>query len=194
MAPRGKLPVCLPEIAALVIEGTKVMSVCRSFCFPGAGVELQQLERELPSLLQSLPPEGALVRVHVAGVCHSDLHLYNGFYRTGKGPDQVHRFAERPGHSYPIVPGHEIAGSVYALGERAEVESGLKLGDRVTVYPWIGCEQCSICKAGDPHLCTGSTQQLGFNADGGYSEYVHVLHYKYVIKALKLQLYSRVVH
>ena len=81
------------------------------------------------------------MRVHVTEVCHSDLHLYNRFYRTGEGLDQVFHFAERLGFSYPIVPGHEIARSVYALGERAEVESGLKLGDGVTVYPWIGCEQ-----------------------------------------------------
>ena len=157
-------------------------AVYQSFCFPGAGAELQQQNHDLRSFLQSLPPEGVLVRVHAAGVCHTDLHLYHGYYRVGKGQDQVVRFAERPGFSYPIVPGHEIAGSVYALGEKAEVESGLELGDRVTVYPWIGCEQCCMCKAGDPHMCSSSTQQLGFNVDGGYSEYVRVLHYKYAIK------------
>ena len=78
-------------------------------------------------------------------------------------------FEER-GFGYPIFLGHEIAGRVHSLGLRLQSESAvaaLKVGARVAVYPWIGCGDCSDCKAGDTHLCP-NPDQLGFNADGGF--------------------------
>ncbi len=142
---------------------------------PGESLQLQTR-----GLSRRLPPTGVLVKVRAAGVCHTDLHLWQGFFALGKG--QKISFADRPGFGYPRVPGHEIAGVVAALGSQAENDSELKLGDRVAVYPWIGCEECGICKAGDSHLCAGLTKQLGFNVDGGYSEYVTLPHHKFVIK------------
>ncbi len=88
--------------------------------------------------------------------------------------------------SYPMIPGHEIAGVVYALGENATttMPSGdkLKIGERVCVYPWIGCDQCQICSSGYCNLCRGQSQEIGFGKDGGYSEYVLVLNHRYVLR------------
>lgn len=82
---------------------------------------------------------------------------------------------------YPIVPGHEIAGLVHALGEKAQAESELTVGDRVVVYPWIGCGRCPHCLVGEHHLCPDS-KEIGFCADGGYSEFVRVHHHQFVLK------------
>lgn len=143
---------------------------------PGQDLEVQT--RDLQALVDGLPAEGVLVRVRAAGVCHTDLHVWQGGYRTGK--DSWLSFANRPGYGYPVVPGHEIAGSVHAFGSRPP--SALSVGDRVAVYTFAGCEECEVCKGGDPHMCADSKQQLGFSADGGYAEYVAVPHWKYAIK------------
>ena len=138
-------------------------------------LELQQ--RSLKYLLGRIPPMGALVRIQAAGLCHSDVHRWHGYYSLGSSKKTT--FEER-GFGYPIVPGHEIAGRVHSLGLRLQSESAaaaLKVGVRVVVYPWIGCGDCSDCKAGDTHLCP-NPDQLGFNADGGFSEFVLVPHYR----------------
>lgn len=151
----------------------------RTLAIHSPGQDLQLQTRDL-NALSHLPPTGVLVRVHASGVCHTDLHLWQGFFQLGKG--KKIKFAEREGFGYPVVPGHEIAGVVAALGARVKDKSALNVGDRVAVYPWVGCEQCGVCEGGDPHLCSGETKQLGFNVDGGYSEYVALPHHKFVIK------------
>lgn len=121
------------------------------------------------------------MKVYASGVCHSDVHLWHGCYQVGRKKDEVVRFKDR-GMPYPIVPGHEIAGVVHHLGEQAHSDrTDLKQGDRVLVYPWIGCDECYVCKGGDPSLCSES-RELGFLKDGGYSEFVAVPHYRYVFK------------
>ena len=145
---------------------------------PGQDLEVQT--RDLQAAVDRLPAEGVLVRVRAAGVCHTDLHVRQGGYRTGK--DSWLSFADRPGYGYPLVPGHEIAGSVHAFGSRPPAPSTLSVGDRVAVYTFAGCDECEVCRGGDPHLCANSKQQLGFSADGGYAEYVAVPHWKYAIK------------
>ena len=83
--------------------------------------------------------------------------------------------------SYPLVPGHETAGVIHSMGGKARAESELAVGDKVVVYPWIGCDKCLHCMAGDYHMCPDS-KELGVCADGGYSEIVRVQHHKFVIK------------
>ena len=86
---------------------------------------------DLQAAINGLPAEGALIRIHAAGVCHTDLHLWHGYYQVGKKKDEVMRFSDR-GMSYPKVPGHEIAGSIHTLGEQVQsYRSDLKPGDRV---------------------------------------------------------------
>ena len=77
--------------------------------------------------------EEVLLRVEAAGVCHSDVHIWDGHFDLGGG--QQISLASR-GVQLPFTMGHEIAGEVVALGPHA---SGVKIGDKVVAYPWIGC-------------------------------------------------------
>lgn len=144
--------------------------------------ELQLQFRDLQSTVDNLPPEGVLVKVSVAGVCHTDLHLWHGGYQVGKTEKDMIKFAERPGMGYPKVPGHEIAGTVYTMGATAKEKSELRSGERVLVYSMGGCNACSICDAGNTNLCRVQCRDLGFVLDGGYAEYVVVPHYVLVFK------------
>ena len=156
------------------------MATYKTLIIPAPGEPLELRTRNLQDAIGSLPAEGVLVKICAAGVCHTDLHLWHGYYQVGKKKDQVLHFTDR-GLPYPIVPGHEIAGAVHHLGEQVQSHSDLKLGDRVLVYPWIGCDECYLCKGGDPGLCSKS-RELGFVKDGGYSEVVVVPHYRYIFK------------
>ncbi|MCW5731848.1 MAG: alcohol dehydrogenase catalytic domain-containing protein [Alphaproteobacteria bacterium] len=118
-------------------------------------------------------PKGAevLLRIEASGVCHSDLHLWEGYFDMGAGKKLPF------GSALPLTLGHEIAGEVLAVGPEA---SGVKVGDRRVVFPWIGCGQCAFCRAGDEHLC-GKPQALGINRHGGYADRVLVPHSRYLI-------------
>ena len=91
--------------------------------------------------------EEVLLRVEAAGVCHSDVHIWDGHFDLGGGQ---HISLESRGVQLPFTMGHEIAGEVVALGPQA---SGVKPGDKVVAYPWIGCGQCAVCKKGEELLC-----------------------------------------
>jgi propanol-preferring alcohol dehydrogenase len=87
-----------------------------------------------------------VVKVQSSGVCHSDIHLWEGGYEGTEG--QFLKASDR-GVIYPLTPGHEIAGTIESLGEEAAKEAIDKNG-RVIVYPWIGeglCRRwiCRIC-------------------------------------------------
>ena len=151
----------------------------RVFAIVSPKHQLELQTRDLQAAVAKLSPDGVLIRVAAAGVCHTDLHLWQGGYRVGR--ESWLNFADRPGYGYPIVPGHEIAGSVYALGDRVPPSSTLSIGDRVAGYSFSGCDDCAVCAGGDPHLCAQG-RTLGFLLDGGYSEYVAIPHWKYAVK------------
>ena len=113
-----------------------------------------------------------LVRISRCGVCHSDLHIHDGYFLLGDGK----QLDVRSGRTLPFTLGHEIAGSV----ERAGPEAGIKPGAAVAVYPWIGCGQCAACKAGDENICI-APRHLGITVDGGYATHVLVPHPRYLI-------------
>lgn len=121
-------------------------------------------------------PQGAevLVRIGSSGVCHSDLHIWEGFFDLGMGKrlEVISR-----GMKLPHTLGHEIAGEVTAVGPDAK---GTRVGQRAIVYPWIGCGTCAACKAGDELLCP-QPRQLGTRRDGGYADYVIVPDAKYLV-------------
>jgi propanol-preferring alcohol dehydrogenase len=98
----------------------------------------------------------AIVRVRAAGVCGTELHFLDGLLKP---------------NAYPFILGHEIAGVVEDVppGERR-----VRAGDRVTVYNLIACGACRQCVAGRENLCDTVVGQLGFNADGGFAEFVRV--------------------
>ena len=115
-----------------------------------------------------------IIRVKSTGVCHSDLHLWEGGYDTGDGFMKV---TDR-GVKFPVTPGHEVVGTVEQIGDSVE---GVNIGDLVLIYPWIGCEQCPICENGDTNLCE-SPKSLGVFQNGGYAEYVLVPDSKFLAK------------
>ena len=127
-------------------------------------------ETELPK------PNGnqVIVKVRSTGVCHSDLHLWEGGYDTGDGFMKV---TDR-GVKFPVTPGHEVVGNIEDVGDSVE---GVNIGDLVLVYPWIGCGECPTCKKGDTNLCE-SPRSLGVFQDGGYAEYVLVPDAKFLAK------------
>jgi alcohol dehydrogenase, propanol-preferring len=127
--------------------------------------------------LQTPTPKGTqvLVKVHSEGVCHSDVHVWEGYYEGIDG--QTLKTTER-GVKYPLTPGHEVAGVVETLGEQAE---GFSKNEKVLVYPWIGEGLCPACRLGEENLCD-KPRSLGVYTDGGYAQYVLVPSYKYLVK------------
>lgn len=130
------------------------------------------------SLHESATPaprgEEVLVRVHACGVCHSDVHLWEGHFDLGGG-----RKADlRAGRELPFTLGHEILGEVVAVGDAVR---DVAVGARRLVYPWIGCGACGTCASGEEHLCAKS-RALGVNVAGGYADHVLVPHARYLFE------------
>ncbi|WP_026454667.1 alcohol dehydrogenase catalytic domain-containing protein, partial [Saccharomonospora iraqiensis] len=101
-------------------------------------------------------PGEVVVRVGACGICGTDLHIADGHF---------------PPTPYPIVPGHEFAGEVVALGP--DVGTARTVGERVAVDPSLFCGACGPCRAGRGNLCAdwGAT---GDTVDGAFAEYVAV--------------------
>jgi alcohol dehydrogenase len=120
-------------------------------------------------------PQGSevLVRVERCGVCHSDLHMQDGYFALAGDK----KLDVRAGRTLPFTLGHEIAGVVERLGPQA---TGIASGARVAVFPWIGCGACAACRAGEENLCLAN-RHLGVSADGGFASHVLVPHPRYLI-------------
>jgi D-arabinose 1-dehydrogenase-like Zn-dependent alcohol dehydrogenase len=114
-----------------------------------------------------------LLAVTHCGVCHSDLHLQDGYFDLGGGQ----KLDVKSGRSLPFTFGHEIAGSVEAVGPDA---TGVVKGKRYAAYPWIGCGRCGLCVRGDEHMCN-APRALGITVDGGYASHVMVPHPRYLL-------------
>ena len=111
----------------------------------------------------------------IGGVCHSDLHIWDGFFDLGSGQKLD---VSKRGMKLPFTLGHEIAGEVVAVGP--DVEGRKPGGQRYVVFPWIGCGTCALCKAGDELLCP-TPRTLGTRRDGGYADHVLVPHPRYLV-------------
>lgn len=101
------------------------------------------------------PPGGVVIRVEATGLCRSDWHGWMG---------------HDPGIDLPHVPGHELAGSIVAVGAGVR---GWRLGDRVTTPFVIACGTCATCRRGDQQVCEDQ-QQPGFTQWGSFAELVPV--------------------
>ena len=119
--------------------------------------------------------EEVLLRVEAAGVCHSDVHIWDGYFDLGGGNKTT---MESRGVRPPFTMGHEIAGVVAALGPNA---SGVQVGDKRVAYPWIGCGECAVCRRGDELLCL-APRTLGTRRAGGYGTHVIVPHARYLVE------------
>lgn len=103
-------------------------------------------------------PGQVRIRVHVCGVCHTDLHTVEG---------------ELGGLPLPLIPGHQVVGTVDSVGGRMR---GVKVGDRVGAA-WLHetCGRCAFCKRGDENLCPDA-RYTGHHVNGGYAEYITIGH------------------
>ncbi|MBV9747988.1 MAG: alcohol dehydrogenase catalytic domain-containing protein [Acetobacteraceae bacterium] len=134
------------------------------------GAPLQEIELPTPE------PRGTEVLVEVThcGVCHSDLHIWEGYYDLGGG--QKMSLKDR-GVILPLALGHEIVGRVAKLGPDA---TGVKVGDLRIVYPWVGCGVCDKCQAEEDNMClTG--RSLGVYQNGGYGTHVVAPHPRHLV-------------
>lgn len=116
-----------------------------------AGGKLERVEREIP-----VPGPGELlIAVHACGVCHSDSLTVEGLM---------------PGIHYPRVPGHEVIGTVAALGDGV---AGWRIGERAGIG-WFGgsCGYCPRCRRGDAFACENVQAVTGVSRDGGYATHL----------------------
>lgn len=121
----------------------------RAMIFDAAHKPLRLATAAVPS-----PGQGqVLIRVHACAVCRTDLHVVDGDLTQPK---------------LPLIPGHEIVGSVAALGAGVD---RFHVGDRVGV-PWLGwtCGACDFCRSGRENLCA-QARFTGYQIDGGYSDF-----------------------
>ncbi len=115
------------------------------------GSPLEEQGIEAPSV----SPRDVLIRVHAAGICHSDAH-----YRAGVSP--VARL--------PLTLGHEVAGVVEETGVQV---ANFKPGDRVCLHYLVTCGDCAFCRAGNEQFCSRA-EMIGKHRDGGYAEFIAV--------------------
>lgn len=117
---------------------------------PGQPLKMAELSIPEPA------PEQVLLRIHACGICRTDLHVVDGELTQPK---------------LPLIPGHQIVGTVVSTGSQVET---FKLGDRVGV-PWLGytCNHCRYCLTGRENLCDNA-RFTGYQIDGGYAEYTVV--------------------
>ncbi|MGZ5935698.1 MAG: alcohol dehydrogenase [Rhizomicrobium sp.] len=116
-----------------------------------------------------------LLKVHNAGVCHSDVHIHDGYFDLGGGNK-----LPMANMKLPHTLGHEIEGEVVAVGPDVK---DIKVGQRYAAFPWIGCGKCPSCLRGEENLCVGGPRQLGCSSGvaGGYATHCMVPHPKYLI-------------
>jgi alcohol dehydrogenase, propanol-preferring len=133
------------------------------------GAPLRLMERPTPK------PKGTevLLKIVAAGVCHSDLHIWEGYYDLGGGKRL--KLTDR-GVKLPLTMGHENVGEVVAVGPDV---AGVKLGARKLVHPWLGCGECAMCRRGDEQLCR-TPFSIGVFRSGGYADHLLVPHPRYL--------------
>jgi threonine dehydrogenase-like Zn-dependent dehydrogenase len=118
----------------------------KAIVFPARGeVALEERPDPRPG------PGEALIEVRASGICHTDLEVLAANYGSG---------------AFPLVPGHEYAGTVAELGPDTD---GPPPGTRVAVDPNVECGRCRPCRRGDAHLCE-ALRAYGVTQDGGFAE------------------------
>ena len=114
--------------------------------------ELQIIDMEKPAIDEK---NNVLVKIHVAGICGSDVGIYHG---------------KNAAATYPRVIGHEMVGEIVETGENVTKR---KVGDRVIIDQVTACGHCYACRKGRPNVCE-NLQVRGVHIDGGYREYMAV--------------------
>jgi threonine 3-dehydrogenase len=117
---------------------------------PAPGAEI----REVP--VPTYGPGDVLVKVKVASICGTDLHIY-----------EWDRWAQNRIHP-PLIPGHEFCGEVVAYGKDV---TSVKEGDFVSAEMHVACGKCLLCRTGEAHICQ-NVKIIGVDANGAFAEYV----------------------
>ena len=99
----------------------------------------------------------ALIRVHSAGICGTDMTIYAGKHPRAKAP---------------LVMGHEFAGEIAEI-HASQSKADVVVDDKVTVYPLLVCDNCWACRNGHSHVCR-DLKLIGIDRDGAFAEYVNV--------------------
>jgi D-arabinose 1-dehydrogenase-like Zn-dependent alcohol dehydrogenase len=149
------------------IKGTNIVL---SQALTAFGAPLEAIETPTPV------PQGTevLLKVHHVGVCHSDVHVQDGYFDLGGGKKlSLEKIL------LPHTLGHEIEGEVVAVGPAAQ---HVPLGKRYAAFPWIGCGECAACLRGEENLCA-RPRQLGCSSGvaGGYATHVLIPQPKYLL-------------
>ncbi len=144
-----------------------------SYQFLEHGKPLQKIMHDTPKPIGT----EVLVRITRSGVCHSDLHIWDGYFDLGGGKKF---YVKDRGCIPPHTLGHEPFGVVEALGSKAK---GVKVGQKRIVFPWIGCGKCPVCKAELDNYCVSGSRFLGVNRPGAYASHVLIPHPKYLVDA-----------
>ena len=116
--------------------------------------EFQRIEREAPEAPRT---DEATVKIKRIGICGTDYHAFSG---------------NQPFFSYPRVLGHELGAEIVALGG-SQSDTTLRIGDRVSIEPYLNCTECQACRSGHSNCCE-QLQVLGVHTDGGMTEYLNV--------------------
>ena len=133
----------------------------------GKPLEEKEVETPVPS------GKEILLKTVSCGVCHSDVHIHDGYFDLGGDMKLPMPLAE------PLTMGHEIFGEVVAKGEEV---SSINIGERYVAYPWIGCGDCELCNSDKTHYCLNNSN-LGINVSGGYGDHVLVPGEQYLFSA-----------
>lgn len=112
-------------------------------------IKIEEMETPVPANNE------ALIHISHAGICGTDLHIYNGNYRTAP----------------PMIIGHELSGEIAEVN--ASQDKKLAVGDRVVVRPTIYCHSCHACKVGFPHVCA-NLRMIGIDTHGAFAEFIKV--------------------
>lgn len=134
--------------------------------------------REPLQLIEQATPEPTdaqvLLKTRAAGVCHSDLHIWEGGYDLGHGKRLS--LSER-GIKLPLTMGHETVGTAVAMGPKA---TDITLGRNYLVFPWLGCGHCPVCLSGRENYCA-TPRSIGIYQNGGYADHILVPDSRYLL-------------
>ena len=135
------------------------------------GHDLQEITLPTPE------PRGTEVLLEVThcGVCHSDLHIWDGYYDMGGGRRMS---LKDRGVVLPLAMGHEIVGRVLKLGPDA---AGVAVGDTRIVFPWVGCGRCERCLSDEDNMCPNASRSIGVFQNGGYATHVLAMHPRHLV-------------
>ncbi|WP_317923777.1 alcohol dehydrogenase catalytic domain-containing protein, partial [Cupriavidus sp. TA19] len=135
------------------------------------GEPLQKVLRRTPEP----GPGEILMRITHSGVCHSDVHIWDGYFDLGA---DKRSYVKDRGCVPPFTLGHEPLGIVQKVGEGV---NDVSAGHTYLVYPWIGCGRCAVCESGQENFCVTAPQFIGAFRSGAYASHLLVPDAKYLV-------------